>query len=69
MVVGLGVVALGAYRLAHPAHVHGELVVIVAAAGLLGNTVAALLLREHTKDLNFSAVALHFTGDAAAASG
>ena len=62
-------VALGAYRLAHPAHVHGALVVIVAAAGLLGNAVAALLLREHTEDLNFKAVALHFTGDAAAALG
>ena len=42
---------------------------IVAAGGLLGNTVAALLLREHSKDLNFRAVALHFTGDAAAALG
>jgi len=69
VVVGLGVIALGAYRLAHPAHVHGGLVVIVAAAGLLGNGVAALLLREHTRDLNFKAVALHFTGDAAAALG
>ena len=69
VVVGLGVLTLGAYRLAHPAHVHGALVVIVAAAGLLGNAVAALLLREHTRDLNFKAVALHFTGDAAAALG
>ena len=69
VVVGLGVVALGAYRIARPAHVHGGLVVIVAAVGLLGNAVAALLLREHAKDLNFRAVALHFTGDAAAALG
>ncbi len=69
VVVGLGVVAFGVYRLAHPAHVHGELVVIIAAAGLAGNAAAALLLSEHTKDLNFRAVALHFTGDAAAALG
>jgi len=69
VVVALGVVALGAYRLAHPAHVQGTLVVIVAAGGLLGNAGAALLLREHIKDLNFRAVALHFTGDAAAALG
>ncbi|MGO9962817.1 MAG: cation diffusion facilitator family transporter [Acidimicrobiales bacterium] len=69
VVVGLGVVALGAYRLAHPTHVHGALVVIVAAGGLLGNAVAALLLRERTGDLNFKAVALHFAGDAAAALG
>ena len=69
VVVGLGVVALAAYRIAHPAHVQGTLVVVVAAGGLLGNAVAALLLREHTEDLNFKAVALHFTGDAAAALG
>jgi cobalt-zinc-cadmium efflux system protein len=69
VIVALGVVALGAYRLAHPSHVQGTLVVIVAAGGLLGNAGAALLLREHTKDLNFRAVALHFTGDAAAALG
>ncbi|MGD0982371.1 MAG: cation diffusion facilitator family transporter [Acidimicrobiales bacterium] len=69
VVVGIGVLALGVYRIAHPAHVHGALVVIVAAAGLLGNAVAAVLLREHTTDLNFKAVALHFTGDAAAALG
>ena len=65
VVVTLGVVALAAYRLAHPPHVHGVLVVIVAAGGLLGNAVAALLLRDGTKDLNFRAVALHFAGDAA----
>ncbi|MFZ2057903.1 MAG: cation diffusion facilitator family transporter [Acidimicrobiales bacterium] len=69
VIVALGVVALGAYRLAHPSHVQGTLVVIVAAGGLLGNAGVALLLREHTKDLNLRAVALHFTGDAAAALG
>ena len=47
VVVALGVAALGAYRLAHPTHVQGTLVVIVAAGGLLGNAGAALLLREH----------------------
>jgi len=69
VLVGVGVVALAAYRLAHPAHTQGGLVVIFAAAGLVGNAGAALLLREHTRDLNFRAVALHFTGDAAAALG
>ena len=69
VIAALGVVALGAYRLAEPAHVHGALVVIVAAAGLLGNAAAALLLRDGTDDLNFRAVALHFTGDAVAALG
>jgi cobalt-zinc-cadmium efflux system protein len=69
VVVTLGVVAFGAYRLAHPGHVHGALVVAFAAAGLLGNAVAALLLRERSRDLNLRAVALHFTGDAGAALG
>jgi len=69
VVVALAVVSLGAYRLAHPAHVHGVLVVIVASAGLLGNTLAAMVLRDRSRDLNFRAVALHFTGDAAAALG
>lgn len=68
VLVGLGVVVLAAYRLAHPAHTQGGLVVIFAAAGLVGNTGAALVLREH-RDLNFRAVALHFTGDAGAALG
>lgn len=69
VVVGLGVVGLAAYRLAHPSHVHGGLVVVFAVAGLVGNVGVAALLREHTRDLNFKAVALHFTGDAAAALG
>jgi cobalt-zinc-cadmium efflux system protein len=69
VVVGLGVVGLAAYRLAHPSHVHGGLVVVFAVAGLVGNAGVAALLREHTRDLNFKAVALHFTGDAAAALG
>jgi cobalt-zinc-cadmium efflux system protein len=69
VLVTIGVAALSAYRLAHPVHVHGALVVTVAAAGLVGNGIAALLLRERAKDLNVRAVALHFTGDAAAALG
>ncbi|MGA3214245.1 MAG: cation diffusion facilitator family transporter [Acidimicrobiales bacterium] len=69
VVVGLAVVVLAAYRLAHPVHVHGGLVVIFAVGGLMGNAAAALLLRDHSRDLNFRVVALHFTGDAAAALG
>ena len=42
---------------------------IFAAAGLLGNAAAALVLEERTHDLNLRAVALHFAGDAAAALG
>jgi cobalt-zinc-cadmium efflux system protein len=35
----------------------------------VGNAAAALVLKDHSDDLNFRAVALHFTGDAAAALG
>lgn len=69
VVVSLGVVALGAYRLTEPIHVHGALVVIVAAGGLLGNAAVALGLRDGTDELSLRAVALHFAGDAAAALG
>jgi cobalt-zinc-cadmium efflux system protein len=69
VIVGLGVVALAAYRLADPTHVRGATVVVFAAGGLVGNAAAALVLKDHSDDLNFRAVALHFTGDAAAALG
>ncbi|MGA3352512.1 MAG: cation diffusion facilitator family transporter [Acidimicrobiales bacterium] len=69
VIVALGVVALAAWRLAEPAHVQGWVVVVFASAGLLGNSAAALVLREHSHDLNFRAVALHFGGDAVAALG
>jgi cobalt-zinc-cadmium efflux system protein len=69
VVVGLGVVALSAYRLADPVHVSGGTVVVFALAGLAGNALAAFVLKDRTHDLNLSAVVLHFTGDAAAALG
>jgi cobalt-zinc-cadmium efflux system protein len=69
VIVGVGVIALAAFRLAHPAHVQGSLMVIFAGAGLVGNAGAALALREPSGDLNLRAVALHFTGDAGAALG
>jgi cobalt-zinc-cadmium efflux system protein len=69
VVVGLGVIALAAYRLAEPVHVRGGVVIAFAAAGLLGNGAVAFMLKEQSHDLNLKAVALHFAGDAAAALG
>ncbi len=69
VIVGLGVVALAAFRLAAPEHVRGLVVIAFAGAGLLGNSAAAVVLSDHSHDLNFRAVALHFGGDAAAALG
>jgi cobalt-zinc-cadmium efflux system protein len=69
VVVGLGVVALAAYRLVDPVQVHGWIMVVFATGGLLGNAAAALVLGQRTHDINLRAVALHFAGDAAAALG
>lgn len=67
--VGVGVVGFAAYRLANPAHVQGGLMIVFAGAGLVGNALAALALRERSGDLNMRAAALHLGGDAAAALG
>ena len=55
VIVGFGVIALATYRLVHPVQVHGDLMMIFAGAGLLGNAAAALVLRETSGDLNFRA--------------
>ena len=51
-------------RIMHPQSVHGLLVVGFAAAGLLANGLAALLLRSRQKDLNLRSAFLHLVGDA-----
>ena len=69
VIVGLGVVALAVFRLTEPVHVRGLVVIAFGGGGLLGNSAAAVVLRDHAHDLNVRAVALHFAGDAAAALG
>ena len=51
-------------RIIHPQSVHGLLVIGFAAAGLVANLVAALLVRSRTKDLNLRSAFLHLVGDA-----
>ena len=51
-------------RIIHPQSVHGLLVIGFAAAGLVANLVAALLVRSRTKDLNLRVAFLHLVGDA-----
>ncbi len=51
-------------RLLSPEPVEGLLVVAFAAAGLVINGVAALLLRSHGNDLNLRSAFLHLIGDA-----
>jgi cobalt-zinc-cadmium efflux system protein len=51
-------------RILSPQPVEGLLVVAFAAAGLIINGVAALLLRSHRGDLNLRSAFLHLVGDA-----
>jgi len=51
-------------RILSPQSVEGLLVVFFAAAGLVINGVAALLLRSHGGDLNLRSAFLHLLGDA-----
>ena len=60
------IVVSAVHRLLHPEHVEAGIVVAVAAAGLLVNGVAAVLLTERGRDLNMRAAMLHMVGDALA---
>ena len=60
------IVVSAVHRLLHPQHVEAGIVVVVAAAGLVVNGVAAVLLTERGRDLNMRAAMLHMVGDALA---
>ena len=62
------IVVSAVHRLLHPEHVEAGIVVAVAAAGLVVNGIAALLLTEKGHDLNMRAALLHMVGDALASS-
>lgn len=51
-------------RIMHPQEVHGLLVIGFAAAGLVANGIAALLVRSRHPDLNMRSAFLHLIGDA-----
>jgi len=61
------IVVSAVHRLLHPQHVEAGIVVAVAAAGLVVNGIAALLLNEEGHDLNMRGALLHMVGDALAA--
>lgn len=50
-------------RFVDPEHVHAGTVVIVAAAALAANGIAALTLRDGSGELNMRAAMLHMAGD------
>lgn len=51
-------------RYVHPEHIQAGTVVVVAAAALVVNGIAALGLRDGTGELNMRAAMLHMAGDA-----
>jgi len=65
-VVTVAIVVESVYRLIHPAQVEGGIVVAVAAAAIVGNGIAALILRDGTHDLNMRATFVHMASDVAA---
>ncbi len=60
------IVVAAVHRLLHPEHVDAGIVVAVAAAGLVVNGVAALVLAERRGDLNMRSAFVHMVGDALA---
>jgi cobalt-zinc-cadmium efflux system protein len=63
--VTVAVVAESVVRLVHPAPVDGAVVVAVAGAAIVANGLAALVLAEHTTDLNMRAALTHAAADVA----
>ncbi len=54
------------HRLGHPEPVRAGIVVVVASLGLAVNGLAALVLRDGSRDLNVRAAVVHMGGDALA---
>ncbi|MGH9298115.1 MAG: cation diffusion facilitator family transporter [Acidimicrobiales bacterium] len=69
VVVTVLVVIVAVHRIEHPSEVKGGLVMIFAGIALIGNALAALLLRDGSRDLNMRAATLHLAGDTLAALG
>jgi cobalt-zinc-cadmium efflux system protein len=65
-VVTVAIIVVSVQHLIHPDHVDGGVVVVVAAVAMAANGLAALILRDHGRDLNMRAVFVHMAADTAA---
>jgi cobalt-zinc-cadmium efflux system protein len=65
-VVTVLIVVDSLHRLGHPEPVRAGIVVVVASLGLAVNGLAALVLRDRSRDLNVRAAVVHMGGDALA---
>jgi cobalt-zinc-cadmium efflux system protein len=63
IVISLWIGAEAIHRLSHPVTVHPQLMMIVAAAGVLMNGVIAALLWGVARDVNLRSAFLHMAGD------
>jgi cobalt-zinc-cadmium efflux system protein len=63
IVISLWIGAEAAHRLSHPVTVHPQLMMIVAAAGVLMNGVIAALLWGVARDVNLRSAFIHMAGD------
>ena len=63
-VVTVAILAISVERLVHPTHVHGAVVVVVAAVATAANLLAVLALRESGHDHNMRANVVHMAADA-----
>jgi cobalt-zinc-cadmium efflux system protein len=64
--VTVAIVVESVYRLVHPVHVDGGIVVVVAAIAVVANTSAALFLHDGSHDLNMRSALTHMVADVAA---
>ncbi|HEX3946071.1 MAG TPA: cation diffusion facilitator family transporter [Acidimicrobiales bacterium] len=62
-VVTVAIVVESIDRLVHPTQVEGGIVIAVAAAAMVANGIAALVLRDGTNDLNMRATLVHMASD------
>ena len=70
LVVSAAIIFEAAQRFAHPGHVGGGLVAVVALAAFALNAGAGLVLHEHgSHDLNMRSALVHMVGDAIASLG
>jgi cobalt-zinc-cadmium efflux system protein len=69
LVISALIAVEGINRLVHPVTVDAALVLPVAAAAVVINLVAAMVLSDHTHDLNMRSAYLHMAADAATSAG
>ncbi len=70
VVISLYIIYEAYFRILHPQPVHGRLMLVIAAIGLVANIIGAAILMKHRHaNLNIHGAFLHIIGDAAVSVG